>query len=109
MATVEQETPPLAAGIRNTTSTKPPAFKSTSRCSFMNKRSGGANWLTVAITSCRQTDGILRSRAFPGLWLDGAAMLQHDVPKFLAKLHEGLASAEHQAFVEQLAKKRAGG
>ena len=51
-------------------------------------------------------DGILRSRVFPGLWLDGQALLKRDMPKVLAVLQSGLASPEHQAFVEQLAKKR---
>lgn len=51
-------------------------------------------------------DGIHRSRVFPGLWLDGQALLKRDMPKVLAVLQAGLAAPEHQAFVEQLAKKR---
>jgi Uma2 family endonuclease len=51
-------------------------------------------------------DKIWRSRIFPGLWLDGAALLAGDMARVLAKLDEGLRSPEHQAFVEKLAKAR---
>jgi len=51
-------------------------------------------------------DGIWRSKVFPGLWLDGAALLAGDTVRVLAKLDEGLKSTEHQAFVEKLARSR---
>jgi Uma2 family endonuclease len=51
-------------------------------------------------------DGVWRSRVFPGLWLDGAALVRGDAAGVLAKLQKGLASAEHRAFVEQLAQRR---
>jgi len=51
-------------------------------------------------------DGVWRSRVFPGLWLDGAAMLDGNAPQVLAKLQEGLASDEHQKFVADLAKRK---
>ena len=38
------------------------------------------------------SDGIHRSRVFPGLWLDGAALLSGDMARVLAKLDEGLRS-----------------
>ncbi len=44
-------------------------------------------------------DGLLKSRAFPGLWLDAAALLRGDVKAVLAVLRRGLDSAEHSAFV----------
>jgi len=47
-------------------------------------------------------DGILRSRLFPGLWLDAAALINGEMAKVLAALEEGLASSEHAAFVERL-------
>ena len=53
-------------------------------------------------------DGIRRSRVFRGLWLHGQALQQGDMPKVLAVLQTGLASPEHQAFVNLLASKRAG-
>ena len=47
-------------------------------------------------------DGLLKSRAFPGLWLDGPALLRRDLAAVLAGLTRGLASPEHAAFVEKL-------
>jgi Uma2 family endonuclease len=48
------------------------------------------------------SDGSLRSRTFPGLWLDVEALLVADGAKLMAKLQEGVNSAEHAAFVEAL-------
>ena len=45
------------------------------------------------------TDGLLRSREFPGLWLDPAALLAGDRPALKVALAAGLASPEHAAFV----------
>jgi Uma2 family endonuclease len=53
-----------------------------------------------------QADGILRSRALPGLWLDVQALLAGDGPMVMAKLQEGLQSTEHVAFVAELQKRR---
>jgi Uma2 family endonuclease len=47
--------------------------------------------------------GILRSRVFPGLWLNVPALLRRDLPALLNTLHEGLASAEQAEFVARLA------
>ena len=52
-------------------------------------------------------DVSLRSRVFPGLWLDTAALIAGDGAALMAKLREGLQSAEHATFVVEL-KKRAG-
>jgi hypothetical protein len=41
------------------------------------------------------------------LWLDNAAMLRRDLAQVLKVLQEGMASAEHQQFVVQLADARA--
>jgi Uma2 family endonuclease len=49
-------------------------------------------------------DGIWRSRMFPGLWLDGAALLKGNMVQVVAKLQDGVNSPEHRAFVEQLAR-----
>ncbi len=48
-------------------------------------------------------DGILRSRCFPGLWLDPAALWRFDRPGVLAVLQQGLATPEHAAFLTGLA------
>ncbi len=47
-------------------------------------------------------DGVTRSRVFPGLWLDVAALLKDDMAKVLAVLQQGLASSEHSDFVKRL-------
>ncbi len=50
-------------------------------------------------------DGIHRSLVFPGLWLDGKALLTGNMQQVLARLQDGLNSAEHQAFVAELARR----
>jgi Uma2 family endonuclease len=47
-----------------------------------------------------QADGLLKSTVFPGLWLDGAALLRGDMKAVLAAVRRGLDSPEHKAFVE---------
>jgi hypothetical protein len=47
-------------------------------------------------------EGILRSKVFPGLWLDGAALLARDSARLIKVIQEGLASREHAAFVKRL-------
>ncbi len=47
-------------------------------------------------------EGLLRSEAFPGLWLDPAALLRGDMLRVLAVAQQGLASPEHAAFVQRL-------
>jgi len=49
-------------------------------------------------------DGWLRSRIFPGLWLDPAAVWTPG-QSLRTALEQGLASPEHAAFVEKLRKK----
>ncbi len=50
------------------------------------------------------TDGVFRSRVFPGLWLDAEAILGNQRQRVLAVLKQGLASPEHAAFVAKLEK-----
>lgn len=45
-------------------------------------------------------DGFLKSGVFPGLWLDGAALLSGDMRSVLAGLRRGLDSPDHAAFVK---------
>ena len=49
------------------------------------------------------TDGIIRSRVFPGLWLAVAELLAGNMRCVLAVLQEGVQSPEHGAFVQKLA------
>lgn len=48
-------------------------------------------------------DGLHRSRIFPGLWLDGPALLSGNLRQVLDRLQEGLRSADHDRFVATLA------
>lgn len=50
--------------------------------------------------------GIYRSRAFPGFWLNGAALLEQSRRAVLATIQEGVAGPEHAAFLRQLQNRR---
>jgi Uma2 family endonuclease len=50
------------------------------------------------------SDRIVRSQVFPGLWLAVDALLTGNMTRVLAVLNEGLASAEHETFVRQLSQ-----
>jgi Uma2 family endonuclease len=47
-------------------------------------------------------DGIYRSEAFPGLWLDPGPLARFDMARVLQVLQQGIASPEHAAFVARL-------
>ncbi len=47
-------------------------------------------------------DGVLRSRAFPGLWLNIAAFWADDKSGLLATLKSGMDTPEYQAFAARL-------
>jgi Uma2 family endonuclease len=51
------------------------------------------------------TDGVMRIRCFPGLWINVEALLARDARRMLATLDEGLATPEHAAFVRKLARR----
>lgn len=51
-------------------------------------------------------DGLFRSGAFPGLWLDPRALLHEDPDRLVAVLDRGPATPEHAAFVRRLAEAR---
>ena len=53
----------------------------------------------------RTAEGILCSKLFPGLWLDAQALITGDGARLMAKLQDGLLSAEHVAFVARLQKR----
>jgi Uma2 family endonuclease len=51
------------------------------------------------------SDGIWRSRVFPGLWLNGPAFFAGDSAQVLASLQQGLQTPQHAAFVQDLASR----
>lgn len=48
-------------------------------------------------------NGVLRSIAFPGLWIDTPALLDRNPDRLMKTLQRGIASPEHQTFVAKLA------
>lgn len=50
-------------------------------------------------------DGVIKSRVFPGLWLDVQALYAGEMTQVLAVLQQGLNSKEHTDFVQQLVSK----
>lgn len=50
-----------------------------------------------------RSDGVLCSEAFPGLWLDAAALLRLELPRVKDVLEQGIRSPEHASFVAKLA------
>ena len=50
-------------------------------------------------------DGIVRSRVFPGLWLQPQAFWADDMATVLAVLQQGLTSTDYHSFREQLARR----
>ena len=49
-------------------------------------------------------DGLLRSKVFPGLWLDTAALWNNDLPGLAAVVQRGVSSEEHARFVQALSR-----
>ena len=49
-------------------------------------------------------DGVIRSQVFPGLWLAVNDLLTGNMGRVLSMLQEGLAAAEHTAFVQLLSR-----
>lgn len=52
------------------------------------------------------SDGVIRSRVFPGLWIDSAALFAGDPQTLHATARAGIESAEHAEFVLRLAGRR---
>jgi Uma2 family endonuclease len=52
----------------------------------------------------RPRKGVYRSRVFPGLWINGPALLSGDGPALMRTLQEGIATPAHARFVQRLAR-----
>ncbi len=50
--------------------------------------------------------GVYRSHVFPGLWIDGPALLARDSKRLMEVVQQGLASPEHARFVRRLEAER---
>jgi Uma2 family endonuclease len=51
------------------------------------------------------TNAIIKSRVFPGLWLDVDALLTGKIAQVLTVLQQGVNSQEHQDFLQRLSQK----
>lgn len=49
-----------------------------------------------------ESDGLLRSEVFPGLWLDPSALIRQDAATLRTAVGAGTATAAHAAFVRRL-------
>ncbi len=47
-------------------------------------------------------NGLLKSKVFPGLWLDAKALIAGDMIKVLETVQQGIASPEHRRFVAKM-------
>lgn len=50
--------------------------------------------------------GVFRMKTFPGLWINGSALMARDYQMLMQTLDEGLATPEHEAYVRELAQRR---
>ena len=66
------------------------------------------DWFVLRQGTCERlpadSQGILRSEVFPGLWLDGPALLRAEDPGMCAAVQAGVRTAEHAAFCARLAR-----
>jgi Uma2 family endonuclease len=65
-------------------------------------------WFNLTRTEELQPDaaGVYRIQTFPGLWINGPALLAYDYQSLMQTLESGLAAPEHAEFVKQLAERR---
>jgi hypothetical protein len=49
--------------------------------------------------------GVWKSKVFPGLWINGPALLERDSARLISTIQQGLATEEHTAFARRLAEK----
>jgi Uma2 family endonuclease len=61
-----------------------------------------ANEMDEFVPMVADAEGVIRSRIFPGLWLDATGLVDGDMTRVLAVLQRGIASPEHADFVREL-------
>jgi Uma2 family endonuclease len=71
-------------------------------------RSREFRWFDLTKDEERQVDadGVLRSFAFPGLWLDAGSIFRQDIASSMQVLRAGLKTKAHAAFVSQLKRRQ---
>jgi Uma2 family endonuclease len=72
-------------------------------------REQAVRWFTLENGAYRDLPpgdgGVYRSRVFPGLWLDAAALLQLNGRRVLEVLQQGLCDPSHAAFLDALPRR----
>jgi Uma2 family endonuclease len=68
-------------------------------------REGQLRWFDLRANQelSPDADGVFRMRAFPGLWVHAEALFAKDHRRLMTTLEQGLATAQHAAFVSRLA------
>jgi hypothetical protein len=51
-------------------------------------------------------NGVWKSRIFPGLWINEAALWEHDSVRLLETVRQGVAAPEHEEFARRLRERR---
>lgn len=74
----------------------------------LNLRDEAIHWFDLSANQelTPDSDGIIRIRTFPGLWIHALAAVNRELNILLQTLQTGLASPEHAAFVKKLAAGR---
>jgi Uma2 family endonuclease len=83
------------------------AYRRNGVCEYVVWRVGdrAIDWFVLRggdYVSLAPAGGVLRSERFPGLWLAAPALVADDMLTVLGRLGEGLATAEHSAFIARL-------
>lgn len=65
-------------------------------------------WFDLASNSelSADTDGVIRVRSFPGLWIDAQSLFARDFRKLMGIFQQGIDDPTHAAFVNRLANSR---
>ena len=71
----------------------------------LNVRDQRFHWFDLAADRELSPDaaGVYRPQTFPGLWIDGPAVLARNFARTVATMNAGLATPDHAAFVAKLA------
>jgi Uma2 family endonuclease len=73
----------------------------------VNLNDGEIRWFDLqAGNVIRPRQGVYRSRVFPGLWVNGPAVLAGDAAAQLATAQQGIANPGHTRFVRRLERAR---
>jgi hypothetical protein len=110
--------PELIAEVSHTTAPKDTGAKlrlyersGVRECVVVRPKMRELTWYSLVEGKFREqaadADGVLRSRVFPGLWLQTTELWNGDYADLAATIQNGVATNEHAAFVRKLASYQA--